>query len=139
MSGKGYNGFLCVNIHYYVYCCLLLSGYLLSYTLYRIGKKFQIGSFLGYCIPIYNMYLIYKCADVPLWNFIGLFIPILNIYCCVNIWGSIAERLGKNYWLYGITIIYFSFPYLFLLLIVPILSGMTPSMIALDRLNNMMR
>jgi type IV pilus assembly protein PilM len=86
----------------------------ISYALYRIGKKFQIGSFLGYCVPFYNAYLIYKCADVPLWNFIGLFIPILNIYCCVNIWGSIAERLGKSYWLYGITILLFSIPVLIL-------------------------
>ena len=70
--------------------------FLISYTLYRIGRKFQIGSFWGYCVPIYNGYLIYKCADVPLWNFVGLFIPILNIYCFVNIWGSIAERLRQE-------------------------------------------
>ena len=47
--------------------------FFISYTLYRIGKKFQIGSFWGYCVPFYNMYLICKCADVPLWNFVGLF------------------------------------------------------------------
>ena len=40
----------------------------------------------------------------------GLFIPILNIYCFVNIWGSIAERLGKSYWFYGITILFFGIP-----------------------------
>lgn len=84
--------------------------FLISYTLYRIGRKFQIGSFWGYCVPIYNGYLIYKCADVPLWNFVGLFIPILNVYCFVNIWGSIAERLGKSYWVYGITILLFGIP-----------------------------
>jgi type IV pilus assembly protein PilM len=88
--------------------------FFISYTLYRIGKKFQIGSFWGYCIPVYNIYLICKCADVPLWNIVGLFIPILNIYCCVNIWGSIAERLGKSYWLYGITTLLFGIPVLIL-------------------------
>jgi type IV pilus assembly protein PilM len=82
----------------------------ISYTLYRIGKKFQIGSFWEYCIPVYNIYLICKCAGVPLWNIVGVFIPILNIYCCINIWGSIAERLGKNFWLYGITILFFGVP-----------------------------
>jgi type IV pilus assembly protein PilM len=82
----------------------------ISYSLYRIGKKFQIGSFWGYCIPVYNIYLICKCADVPLWHIVGIFVPVLNIYCCINIWGSIAERLGKNYWLYGITILFFGIP-----------------------------
>jgi len=82
----------------------------ISYTLYRVGKKFQIGSFWEYCIPIYNIYLICKCADVSLWNIVGVFIPFLNIYCCINIWGRIAERLGKSYWLYGITTLFFGVP-----------------------------
>jgi hypothetical protein len=88
----------------------LAIWFFISYTLYRVGRKFQIGSFWGYCIPIYNIYLICKCADVPLWNIVGLFIPILNIYCCINIWGSIAERLGKSYWIYGITTLLFCIP-----------------------------
>jgi type IV pilus assembly protein PilM len=92
----------------------LAIWFFISYTLYRIGRKFQIGSFWGYCVPIYNIYLICKCADVPLWNIVGLFVPILNIYCCINIWGSIAERLGKSYWIYGITILLFCIPVLIL-------------------------
>ncbi len=75
-------------------------------------------------MPIYNGYLIYKCADVPLWNFVGLFIPILNIYCFVNIWGSIAERLGKSYWFYGMTILLFGSLFSFLPLTILILSVM---------------
>ncbi len=85
-----------------------------SYTLYRIGKKFEIGSFLGFCIPGYNVYLLCKCADVPLWNVAGFFVPILNIYCLINIWGSIAERLGRSYWLYGVLTVLFWFPALIL-------------------------
>jgi type IV pilus assembly protein PilM len=92
----------------------LAVWFFISYTLYRIGRKFQIGSFWGYCVPVYNIYLICKCADVPLWNIVGLFVPILNIYCCINIWGSIAERLGKSYWIYGITILLFCIPVLIL-------------------------
>ena len=91
----------------FVFIVFVAIWFFVSYTLYRIGKKFQIGSFWGYCVPFYNMYLIYKCAEVPLWNFMGLFIPILNIYCCINIWGSIAKRLGKSYWLYGIAMLIF--------------------------------
>jgi type IV pilus assembly protein PilM len=44
------------------------------------------------------------------WNCIGFFIPIVHIYCWIKIWGSIAERLGKSYWLYGITILFFGVP-----------------------------
>ena len=91
----------------FVFIVFVAIWFFVSYTLYRIGKKFQIGSFWGYCVPFYNMYPIYKCAEVPLWNFVGLFIPILNIYCCINIWGSIAKRLGKSYWLYGIVMLIF--------------------------------
>jgi type IV pilus assembly protein PilM len=82
----------------------------MSYALYRVGKKFQIGSFWEYCIPVYNIYLICKCAEVPAWNCIGFLIPIVHIYCWIKIWGSIAERLGKSYWLYGITVLFFGVP-----------------------------
>jgi type IV pilus assembly protein PilM len=72
------------------------------YSFYRIGKKFEIGSFWQYCVPLYNMILICRCGGVSGWNVIGLFIPLLNIYCMIHIWGSVAQRLGKSYWLYGI-------------------------------------
>lgn len=93
-------------------CIVIFIGivwFFISYTLYRVGKKFQIGSFWEYCVPFYNMYLICKCADVPLWICVGFFIPILNIYCNIKIWGNIAERLGKSYWLYGISTLIFIF------------------------------
>ena len=80
----------------------LVVWFFSAFILYKIGKKFNVGSFWEYCIPIYNMYLICKCADVPAWNCIGAFIPILHFYCIINIFGSVAEKLGKNYWLYGI-------------------------------------
>jgi type IV pilus assembly protein PilM len=91
----------------YLVVFIVIVWFFISYTLYRVGKKFQIGSFWEYCIPFYNMYLICKCADVPLWIFVGCFIPIFNIYCNIKIWGNIAERLGKSYWLYGITTLIF--------------------------------
>ncbi|MCX5806882.1 MAG: type IV pilus assembly protein PilM [Proteobacteria bacterium] len=73
-----------------------------SYVMYRIGRKFEIGSFLGYCIPVYNIVFLCKCGDISPWNTLGLIVPIVNIYFTIHIWGSIAERLGKNYWIYGI-------------------------------------
>lgn len=73
-----------------------------SYSLYRIGKKFGIGSFWQYCIPVYNMVLLCRCGGISGWNVVGLMVPIVNIYFMIHIWGSIAERLGKSYWLFGI-------------------------------------
>ncbi len=92
----------------------LIVWFLSAYVLYRIGKKFSVGSYGEYCIPFYNIYLLCKCAELPLWNFVGVFIPILNIYCIVNMWGVIAEKLGKSYWLYGIMCFLFGIPVLVL-------------------------
>jgi len=85
-----------------------------SYVLYRIGSKFGIGSFWQYLIPIYNMVLMCRCGDVSAWNVLGLMVFPINIYSTINIWGSIAERLGKSYWLYGVTTLIFGIPVLIL-------------------------
>jgi type IV pilus assembly protein PilM len=77
-----------------------------SYALYQISRRFETGSMLAYCIPVYNAYLLCKAANIPLWNTAVCFVPILNI----GMWGSIAEKLGKSYWLYGISIGLLWFP-----------------------------
>ncbi len=120
-------------VFFIVFIVFAVALYLfICYTLYRIGRKFQIGSFPEYCIPFYNAYLIWKCAGAPLWNLIGIFLPIIgavnafldiplwnfmgvlvsifSLVCSVNIWGKIAQRLGKNYWLYGILTTLFFIP-----------------------------
>jgi type IV pilus assembly protein PilM len=73
-----------------------------SYIIYRIGRKFGVGSFLTYCVPVYNVVLLCRCGNISPWNALGLAVPIVNIYFAIHIWGSIAQRLGKNYWVYGI-------------------------------------
>ena len=85
-----------------------------SYILYRIGKKFGIGSFWEYLIPFYNMVLMCRCGGVSAWNVLGMMIFPINIYSTINIWGSIAEKLGKSYWIYGITILLVGIPILIL-------------------------
>ena len=78
-----------------------------SYVLYRIGRKFEIGSFLEYCIPFYNMVLLCRCGRISPWNVLGLILPIVSIYFIIHIWGSVAQGLGKNYWIYGIGSLFF--------------------------------
>ncbi len=90
---------------------VFVAVYLLgSYVLYKIGRKFGIGSFWEYLVPFYNMVLMCRCGGVSAWNVLGLMIFPISIYSTINIWGSIAEKLGKSYWLYGITTLLFGVP-----------------------------
>lgn len=73
-----------------------------SYILYRIGRKFGEGSFIGYLIPIWNVVLLCRCAGITGWFVLFLFVPIINIFVTFLIWGKIAERLGKNMVLWGL-------------------------------------
>lgn len=83
----------------------------MSYVLYKIGQKFDLGApFWHYLVPIYNMVLMCRCGDVSAWNVLGMMIFPISIYSIINVWGSIAERLGKNYWLYGITTLFVGIP-----------------------------
>jgi type IV pilus assembly protein PilM len=83
----------------------------MSYVLYRIGQKFDLGApFWHYLVPIYNAVLMCRCGDVSAWNVLGMMIFPINIYSIINVWGSIAERLGKNYWVYGILTLIFGVP-----------------------------
>lgn len=84
----------------------LLSGY----VLYRIGSKFGIGSFWDFCIPIYNSILICRCAGISPWNLLWFLVPIANIVFPVFLWGKVAERLGHNFWAYGLGIYLFAIP-----------------------------
>ena len=97
-----------------------------AYVFYRLGEKFRTGSFIGFLIPVYNVMLLCDCAAVSRWltaaivapglitfimNAVSfyLFAPVLEpssamigIAASVWLWGSIARRLGKNFWLWGI-------------------------------------
>lgn len=86
----------------------------ISYVLYRVGRKFGIGSFLGYCIPIYQVVLLCRCAGYSGWYTLFLFVPLVNIVFTFLIWGRIAERLGKNMVLWGLLCTILGLPVLFL-------------------------
>jgi len=46
---------------------------------------------------------------------IGLFIPYVNIIVYGILWGKIAKKLGRNPWLFGMTIpVFANIPALFL-------------------------
>ena len=113
---------------------LYLSGCIavllaITYVLYRIGRKFQVGTFWSFLVPIYNLFLLCDCAQISRWFSVGIFFPALVLLLIIPLgiffmgpliflfklstpivvfatntylWGRIAERLGKNFWLWGL-------------------------------------
>ena len=81
-----------------------------AYILFRVGKKFGVGSFWEYLIPIYNNVLICRCAAISPLNVIWLFVPIANLIFLVYLWGSVAQRLGHNFWIFGLGIFILGIP-----------------------------
>lgn len=93
-----------------------LGAYLfLCFVQFKICEKFGIGSLFECCIPIYNMVLLCRCADISGWNVLWLILPwaffggnlawlgaIATIVFEVVLWGRIAERMGRSFWQYGL-------------------------------------
>lgn len=79
------------------------------YVIYRIGNKFGQGNFWSYCIPVYNLILLCRCAGIPGMTVAGFFVPIINIGCMVFLFGSIGKRLGKQFWASGLGSLIFFF------------------------------
>lgn len=103
-----------------------LVFYLITgYVLYRIGRKFGVGTFPRWLIPLYNLILLTRCAGLSPWwaapsiaqfGIILLLIPLMFVdlmfamslmslaqilnfigYIIIAIiFGNIAKRLGKN-------------------------------------------
>ncbi|HWR40553.1 MAG TPA: DUF5684 domain-containing protein [Patescibacteria group bacterium] len=68
----------------------------------KIGAKCRIGTLPQYFIPIYGLVLTYRCARVSPWWVAAMFIPFVNMAACVYVYGKLAERLGKNFWSFGL-------------------------------------
>jgi len=82
---------------------LLLGFYLLgSWALAKIGAKFGVGTTIQYFIPIYSQVLICRCAQVSPWWTLGMFLPYVGVAVIVYVFGTLATRLGKNFWLHGL-------------------------------------
>lgn len=104
---------------------LCAAGYLFAaYVMFRVGEKFRVGRWRDYVVPVRNIMLICDCAGVTRWTAAGLALPAplfwiicaaapplefyagralaaLFVFCWVYLWGSVAERLGRSFWLWG--------------------------------------
>jgi hypothetical protein len=91
------------------------AGYVFgAYVLYRIGAKFGVGSFGEYCIPVYNHVLLCRCAEISPWRLLWLLVPLANIGFIVYLWGTLAKKLGHDFWLFGLGMLLVGIPALFL-------------------------
>lgn len=88
----------------------------LSWVLHRLGRKFGVGAFWEYLIPVYNVALLCRCAGLTPWYALFLLVPVFNIFVTFLIWGKIAERLGKNMVLWGLLCTLLGLPVLILAL-----------------------
>ena len=119
---------------------LCAAGYLFAaYVMFRVGEKFRVGRYRDYLVPVWNLALLCDCGGVTRLVAAGLALPAplfwiicaagapslefyagralaaLFIFCWVYLWGSVAERLGKIFWLWGAACLVFGgVPVLFL-------------------------
>ena len=122
--------FLLFLVLFYLLGCLAVF-LAITYVLSRIGRKFGVGTFWSFLIPIYNIFLLCDCAQISRWFSIGIFFPALVLLITTTlgfllmgpliflfnlsiplvifatnmyVWGRIAERLGKNFWIWGLCV-----------------------------------
>ena len=113
MKPAGYDGhffglWLTAALFYYI----SYGG--LSYLMYRIGRKFAVGEYYEYCIPVYGWVLLCRCAAVSGWTAAGLFMPVVNLPAAAYLFANLAYRLNKNPRLFGILGITFLVPLILL-------------------------
>jgi hypothetical protein len=85
---------LVIGLGIYLFCCWALS---------KLGAKFQVGPTWGYYVPIYNLVLLCQCAQInPLWILVVLVPGFGGVVFTVYLYGTIAARLGKEFWLWGL-------------------------------------
>src|SRR5262249_37718344 len=75
---------------------------LFAYVYYRIGRKFGIGSFGKYCIPLYNTVLLCRCAEISPWHILWLLVPVAGLVFVVYLFGTLAKKLGHSFWPFGL-------------------------------------
>ena len=94
----------------------LISLIAFAFAASRLSREFSKPTKIGwFFIPIYNIYLFLEVTGMSKKWLIGLFIPYINIIVYGVLWGKIANKLGRNPWLFGITIpVFANIPALFL-------------------------
>lgn len=104
----------------FFFIIFFMAYFLGSYVNWRLGKKFGVGSFAEFLIPVYGTMLVCDCAKVSRWltplfflllvfrqGTPGSLAAICVLICYMVVYGRIARRLGRNPWLWGIISVIF--------------------------------
>jgi hypothetical protein len=80
-----------------------------AWVMSRLGRKFGVGSFVEFLIPIWNIVLLLRCAGMGAIHLIWFFIPLVNLVVAAVVWAKIAGRLDYSPILFGLLFILFPF------------------------------
>lgn len=72
-----------------------------------VYKKLGVSGWAS-IVPIYNIYVLFELANIPMWMFILLFIPLINFYPMYLVYTSLVDRLGKKR-IYAILMLFIPF------------------------------
>jgi len=89
---------------------LIISALLIIFEvicMWRVYKKLGLPGW-NCIVPIYNIYVLFKLANIPMWMFILLFLPLVNFYPIYLINISIVDRLGMKR-MYAILMLFIPF------------------------------
>lgn len=74
----------------------LVVHLVVAYPLFRIADRTRVGPPIFAFIPILNVLLMIKVADVSILWVLALFVPLLNLVAVAVIWMGISKRCGKE-------------------------------------------
>jgi hypothetical protein len=70
-----------------------------GYCLSRIAKKVGDERAWWAWVPVLQVLLMLRLAQLSLWWFIGLLVPFVNIAVGIYVWVRVANRLAKPWWM----------------------------------------
>lgn len=74
----------------------------LAFTLMILARRLSASNIWMAWVPIANMYLMTKMANLPWWWMLGFFIPFINFFIAGYVWSEIGKRFGKPWWVGGL-------------------------------------
>lgn len=73
----------------------------LAFTLMILARRLAAPHMWMAWVPIANMYLMTKMANLPWWWVLGFFIPFINFFIAGYVWSEIGKKFGKPWWVGG--------------------------------------
>lgn len=83
----------------------------------KLGAMVGVGSFIQFLVPLWNVYLYFKTMlrinGLNPWSLLLFIVPIVNVIYWFHFMAKTAQKLGKNYWVWGVLLLVTA-PFMFL-------------------------